>query len=275
MALIPPAYFNTVVCIGIEGSDGKPSWSASGFFYGDCVDGEEGQSAYRVYLVTNRHVVGGRQKLLIRLNPRGPDPAVEYEQELLRDGMPVWFAPSNEQIDIALIHVDAPSLRKEGIEFDYFRSDRDVLFRSTATEMGVMEGDGVFCLGFPLGLVDRDRNYVIARQGAIARISDCLAGLSDDFLLDILIFPGNSGGPVIIRPEAVAIQGTSKIPGAYLLGVIRGYVPYIDIAYSVQTQKPRITFEENSGLAAAIPMDAVRDSIGEYLSQHGAARVAG
>lgn len=275
MALIPPSYLNTVACIGADQNDEGASWAASGFFYGDHVDGENGERKYRVYLVTNRHVLQDRERILVRLNPKGADPAVEFPVQLIRDdGSKIWFAPRQEDIDLALIHVDAPSLRQQGIKFDYFRSDLNVLLRSKAKEMGVMEGDGVYCLGFPLGLVGGDRNFVIVRQGAIARISDALVGSSNEFLLDMLIFPGNSGGPVIIRPEAVALEGTSKISSPFLIGVVKNYLSYRDTAVSTQTLRVRITFEENSGLASAIPIDFIKIAIDEYLAEHGADEVA-
>jgi hypothetical protein len=45
------------------------------------------------------------------------------------------------------------------------------------------------------------------------------------------------------------------------MGVVSGYVPYIDVAVSPQTGKTRITFEENSGLSAAYPVDYIEETI--------------
>jgi hypothetical protein len=64
-----------------------------------------------------------------------------------------------------------------------------------------------------MGLVEEERNYVIARQGAIARIRDTLAGSTSRFLIDALIFPGTSGGPVVTRPEAMTIGRTMRALG--------------------------------------------------------------
>jgi hypothetical protein len=44
--------------------------------------------------------------------------------------------------------------------------------------------------------------------------------------------------------------------------VVSGYVPYQDVAISVQTNRPRVIFEENSGMAAVIPIDRALDAIG-------------
>lgn len=119
-------------------------------------------------------------------------------------------------------------------------------------------------LGFPMGIVDGEtQEYVIVRQGVIARIRNTLeSSVITPFLIDSFIFPGNSGGPVILRPELGSIQGAKPaINEAYLLGIVKGYVPYIDVAVSAQTKRPRVTFEENSGLAEVIPADAIQETI--------------
>lgn len=119
-----------------------------------------------------------------------------------------------------------------------------------------------------MGLIGGQRNYVIVRQGTIARIRDYLAGTSTEFLVDATIFPGNSGGPVITRPELTSIQGTKNIQSAYLVGVVQGYLPYDDVAISTQTKRPRVIFEENSGLASVVPMDYVKEVVTEFIETH-------
>jgi len=62
---------------------------------------------------------------------------------------------------------------------------------------------------------------------------------------------------VVLKPEIVSIEGTKTITRAALIGIITSYVPYKDIAISQQTGRIRITFEENSGLAAVLPADYI------------------
>ena len=157
-------------------------------------------------------------------------------------------------------------LQAEGIEFSWFRSDQHVQPRPAAIADGVAEGDGVYVLGFPVGLVGGDRNYVIVRQGAIARVRDWLAGGVKEFLVDVTIFPGNSGGPVVSKPELNAITGTKSTGAASLLGVVKSYVPYHDVAVSQQTRLPRVIFEENSGLAAVVPIDYVDEVVRAHIA---------
>jgi hypothetical protein len=112
-----------------------------------------------------------------------------------------------------------------------------------------------------MGLIGGERNYVIARKGTIARIRDVLAGTTKEFLIDAFTFPGNSGGPVMTKPEMVSIQGTPAVGSAYLIGLVKSYIPYTDVAISIQTDRPRVTFEENSGLTAVLPIDFVEETI--------------
>jgi hypothetical protein len=88
-----------------------------------------------------------------------------------------------------------------------------------------------------------------------------LDGASPSFLVDAFIFPGNSGSPVILRPEITSISGTPPQNVAYLIGIVRSYLPYADLAISPQTHRPRVSFEENSGLAEVLPTDYIDEAI--------------
>lgn len=112
-----------------------------------------------------------------------------------------------------------------------------------------------------MGISGAQRNYVISRGGSIARISDLLDSTDDTFLIDTLVFPGNSGGPVVSALSIAAIAGTKAQNTAYLIGVVRGYLPYNDVAVSQQTGQVRAVFQENSGLAEVVPIDFVNETI--------------
>jgi hypothetical protein len=159
------------------------------------------------------------------------------------------------------VPVNFDYLKQQGIEPNLIASDQNAADPAKLAELEVTAGDGVFVLRFPMGLSGVQRNYVIVRQGAIARISELLDKVSPTFMLDALVFPGNSGGPVILRPEITSISGTKSQTNAYLIGVVIDYRPYIDTAVSQQTRRPRISFEENSGLADVLPVDVVNEAI--------------
>lgn len=258
MALIPPFLLDCVVAIGED--EEKKQWVASGFLYGSFVRKiDEEISEYYVYLVTNRHVIQGKKLVYLRFNPVEAKPAKEYTLGFPKENPPI-FHPDPD-IDLAVIRLNTNLLRADSIQFNFFNSERHIAGRKTIEDLGLTEGDFGYILGFPMGLVGGERNFVIVRQATIARIRDYLAGVSKEILMDCMIFPGNSGGPVITKPEMIAIEGTKSQGSGYLLGVVAGYIPYRDVAISEQTKMPRVVFEDNSGLAFVIPIQYLVDLI--------------
>ena len=295
-ALIPPRFLDCVVAIGYRPlvTTKKPDGSlqvqrgifvpmASGLLYAYFLKkANPTENEYAFYLVTNQHVVADveraeRQQLqelsktsqlhidavmFLRFNPKALSPAREDFSIPIDSARPGEQWTQDRDIDLAVIPVGREVLDKEGIQYNFFQSDLHVADRSKAEELGITEGDYIYVLGFPMGLVGTQRNYVIARQGIIARIRDSLASnVPIPFLIDAFVFPGNSGGPVITRPEMAHLEGTKTQDHTYLVGVVKGYIPYQDVAVSKQTGQIRIMFQENSGLAEVIPMDAVTNLI--------------
>jgi S1-C subfamily serine protease len=169
---------------------------------------------------------------------------------------------------LAIIPINPDFLKAQPVNWRFIPSDTAAADAAKLKEEGDSAGDGVYILGFPMGITGNDHNYVITRKGSIARISDFLAGAQSTFLIDAMIFPGNSGGPVFSSLEPFAIDGTKSHNSVALIGVVRAYVPYTDVAVSQQTMRPRITFEENSGLAEVVPVDQVNKTIAEFLKLH-------
>lgn len=260
MALIPPFFFDCVVAIGERSADKKENFSATGFLYGKLVQksAQPEQDQYRLYLVTNRHVLAERDTVILRFNALDPAPARTFDLELHdSQRMPIYSYHPDSEVDVVVIPINSKYLKDEGIRFSFFAESKHAVALQNVSLKGISEGDGVFLLGFPMGDVGRDQNYVIARQGIVARIRDAIAGTSKYYLVDSAIFPGNSGGPVVTKPEVVSIQGTNANGDAMLIGIVSAYLPYQDVAISVQTKRPRIIFEENSGLGVVFPVDCV------------------
>jgi hypothetical protein len=203
-------------------------------------------------------VVSTRIKFNSLVNKESQD----YEVTLVdENGNQHWEGHPDVNIDVGVVRTNLTILQKHQMEFDFFCSDKHPLKIDDLREAGISEGDLVYVLGFPLGLVSPERRYVICREGCIARIRDLLEQHSKDFLIDSFVFPGNSGGPVILRPEMSAVTGTKPIEKASLIGMVQAYIPFQDIAYSLQTNRPRVVFEQNSGLASVIPIDFISETI--------------
>jgi S1-C subfamily serine protease len=291
-ALVPPFFTYCVVGIGGQVSeirDGRPvnpRWVATGtgFFYGRLSkpDPDLAKRQYDVYLVTAKHVVdqwrtqqaAGPAKgllfgeLMVRVNPIAvTSPAIDVAVNEFKDKDAGWTSnPAGK--DVSVLSVNFDILRQRAVAVNFFAEDEMAADVSKLRDLKVAGGDGVFILGFPMGLIENWRNAVIIKSGIIARIEDVLIARSDAFLIDALVFPGNSGGPVVLRPEITSISGTPAQNRSYLIGMVISYQPYIDVGVSQQTQRPRITFEENSGLASVLPTDYIAAAIVADQKKH-------
>ena len=262
MALIPPFFLDCVVAIGRRISQDEKQWFGSGFLVGRyCKENSPEEKMYHLFLVTNKHVLKDVQSIVVRFNPKTGETAQDYDIDLRQSEKQVFVEHENPDIDIAVIWFNAKVLEQDQAVFSFFKLDDNTLSIAGMTELGTSEGDFVYVLGFPMGIVMPNRKYVIVRGGVIARLRDTMDQISSQFLIDANIFPGNSGGPVILKPELVSIEGTKSNLKAALIGIISSYVPYQDVAISQQTGRPRVTFEENSGLATVIPSDYIIEAV--------------
>ena len=278
MALIPPQYLNAVVSIEVALKDKPESDNqtiATGFLYGKLVskDIEQDTSTYSIYLVTNRHVFENSQgnqleKVLLRFNLTQRRGTKCFEINLLENGKPMWIKHSKKEVDLAIMRLNAQAMNKEGIDYYYFRNDTDIFLTKDFEEKGISTGDDIFVLGFPLGLRGSNRNYTIAKSGCISRIDEELLE-KKYFYIDCSAYPGNSGGPVIHKPEFIAIGGTKCSGNAGLIGVVSSGEPFQDIAISQQTGRARIVFEEQTGLVRVVPIDLIDDAIEQYNRSKG------
>lgn len=262
MALLPPFMLDAVVAIGSGDDVATRRWIGTGFLFGDALGGDPPQWA--PYLITNKHVLGTQDKVWVKFNSASGLDSVDYPIELKdSSGKPFWTGHPKDDTDVAVISIHGGFLQKEGRQFSFFQSNAHIMTRREMSDGQVTEGDRVFVLGFPMGLVDQIRQYTICRHGILSRIRDCLDGRSSSFLVDASVFPGNSGGPVIICPSALAIEGTRSIPRAALVGIVKQYLFYEDVAVSRQTGIGRVSFQENSGLARVESIDCVLETIEE------------
>lgn len=274
-ALIPPFFIDSVVALGVfVNRPGEPdNWVAvaTGFFYGVPADAETdpAKRQYRIYLVSNRHVFDGPRQLVARINPEEATEQARAFSILLRDdsGKSLWTGHPDSRIDVAVTAVDPSVLVRERRRTAFFAADQHAADRTKLRSIGMSMGDPVFLLGFPIGIVGAQRNYVIARKGSIARINDVLDGAETTFLIDALGFPGNSGGPVVSAPSTTAITGTQSQDRSYLIGIISQTIDYVDNAISSQTGDIRLRSRQNSGLAVIYPVDYINETIRADLAK--------
>ena len=119
---------------------------------------------------------------------------------------------------------------------------------------GIVEGDEIYTVGFPLGLGEGygQRNDPIVRHGIIAQCKPYLLGYENSILVDVPTWEGNSGGPVLTKPASTAIAGTNTYRKSSLLGMIQG-----TIAWEEENTKIRIP----AGVGLVIPLQTINQAI--------------
>ncbi|MHC4063346.1 MAG: S1 family peptidase [Planctomycetota bacterium] len=257
MALLPPFFLDSVIALGVGDDPAQRSWIGTGFLYGALDrNSDEKNKVYFVSLVTNKHVLEEQEKVWIKFNALSGSGSQDFNVPLrAKNGRELWIRHPNDDVDLGAIFINANALQAKNMKFSFFHDDDHAYRVAQLKDQGVTEGDAVHVLGYPMGLVDSGWQAAICRLGCIARIQDVLNAGTGEFLIDASVFPGNSGGPVVLQPEITCITGTKGVDRANLIGVVQAYLPYRDVAVSTQTKRPRITFDENSGLAPVIPVD--------------------
>lgn len=179
-------------------------------------------TTYYMALVTARHVVDTAwmhcpdsqpQVIYARLNKRVYDPqkddsGVEYSAiPLSANGAPTWSHPDEDDLDVAVILLNAKNLVEkydaEAISISDFATEDEAKLR-VAT-------DQVISVGLLLSYPGVKRNYPVLKFGRISTKPDepvpaqCVKDGATRFmrlwLLSINLIPGNSGSPIFYATE--------------------------------------------------------------------------
>lgn len=245
MSLLPDSFLKSTVFIKNGDSAG------TGFLIG--VDSgskdEKGRTLYNLFLVTNRHVIDENKSTIVSIDTES---GIKEASILPVDKS--WQFPEDEDLDIALTPINPDFLKLIKAEAVFIAEDSII---STKDEFlsRLYVGQEVYLLGFPLGLKGLSKNFPIARQGIIARNDEELLSL-DQLYLDINNFPGNSGGPIFVKPSVVRLGDRKVFDQSMLIALVSAYLPYKKTLFDNTTTPPtpKMIIEENSGLAIAIPV---------------------
>lgn len=164
-----------------------------------------------------------------------------------------WVCHDNKKVDIAIIplHLDPENEDVKVVPESQFLAVEELV-----------ETYDTFYLSYQPGISQfrSDASVLpIIRKGIISRINK-----DKSFYIDGTVFPGNSGSPVFLMPAAARFTdkgislGDGNLGGKFI-GVIGEYLPYRDVAISQQTGRPRVIFEENTGLSKAWSVNHFRE----------------
>lgn len=257
MAIIPKFFFDAVVAIGVVAERQEAEWIGTGFLVGK----RELDNSTGIFLVSNAHIFEGHASLVIRFNNELSHSTRDYSVKLIENGCPNFS--KHGSADVAAVRIAPAVLAKDNSAFNWFSLEDHALSLENMKNTDVMEGSIVYSLGFPMNMVESQRKTPICRIGCISRISDLFqSGYSEEnnkYLIDLQAVPGNSGAPVINRPDSIHITGTTHSDSANLIGIICGSLDYS--RDDVKEVCPIGNYEINSGIALVHPVDAIQDVV--------------
>lgn len=160
-----------------------------------------------------------------------------------------WIFHDDEKVDLAVIPF-AVSADDDVVTMP------DIMFLDTSKLQEIYD---VFFIAYQPGAESQKRIAPVMRTGMISLIND-----DKTFYFDGFAFPGNSGSPVFFKPAAVRFGqsgfdiGSDNLGGKFI-GIVGEYVPYREVAISAQTKRPRVIFEEHTGLSRVWSANFLRD----------------
>lgn len=257
MAIIPDFYINAVTAIGTRTAS-DVNWFGTGFLASRVVDAE---GSVRPFLITNRHVLEGERKIVFRLRKKGSEEFDTVDADLYENGNLLYLAHPQPDVDIAVLPLNGSFFVENNLEFSAFNIDEHGMSSDELRNEGVDEGSLIHMLGFPMGLVNVNSTLPICRLGCVARMSAAQIAETRNILVDIQNFPGNSGSPIVTRPEIVSISGTKSLNKSMLLGIVHSYIPYQETLMNTQTKQVVEIRSENSGIAKVHPVELIREVV--------------
>ena len=239
----------TVVFLGGI-SEKKPQFYATGFLVG---------INEIVHLITAKHVVvdieTGKTKdinMRVFFNLKSMGIGMRPIKEIKKKFGVNWVFHENAEVDIAVIPFGLDPQK------DDVKVIPDNLF---LTPDRLFEIYDIFFVSYQPGVKFEERISPIFRTGTISIINQ-----DKTFYVDASAFPGNSGSPVFLKPSPIRFDekgisiGGDQLGGKFI-GIIGEYIPYTEVAISIQTGHPRVTFEENTGLSKVWSVAFIREII--------------
>jgi len=240
----------SIVFLGEVDRKGNPTFYATGFLVAV-------ENIY--YLITAKHVVFDPEieenldkKMIVFFNSKTGGIGSRSINEIKENYNLNWIFHEDPKIDIAIIPFGLDLAKDDVVAIP------DNLF---LTSENIFELYDVFFLSYQPGIEPEHSIAPVFRGGIVSTRND-----DKSFYIDAFAFPGNSGSPVFLKPSVVRTRGRNILIGddplGYkFIGIIGEYIPYQETAISAQTNRPRIIFEENTGLSKIWSVEHIQDII--------------
>jgi len=180
-------------------------------------------------------------------------------------GNPLWIEHENKQIDLALIKLQISQKQAQRDNMSPMR------ILDIAKEDEIFEGAPILIFGYPGAVGPNYWTHALVRSDIISWISSEESSYVP-FLVDAMVFPGNSGGPVFRVPSGMNKTGTFVIGGrAAFVGIVSAVKrqpikleSMTDIMISGKEEKSLESFDY-MGLAVVVPAEKVKELLNQLI----------
>ncbi len=268
---VPQDIKKMATLITVEYGDGSTG-IGTGFIVGIPNVKDQGKSFN--YFVTAKHMFVNSEKPnllptkgIVRFNKEGTGYEDKAFAVSLEDASKNVFFHSDPSVDLAVIKMagDVNGIDIIGLD-ESSLAPKDVFMNGT-----IKEGTDVFLLGILNGLSANQRVCQICRFGKVALAEDekiSVDGMPQHlYLIEILAYGGNSGGPVFFYPSPDNVPGVLAVGGhsnMLLAGVVKGFLNDFQpiqaegVPLKTSTGKDLVSVA-NNGIAAVTPAYLLRE----------------
>ena len=217
-----------------------------------------------LFLVTNAHVVEhAGQRIDVLFRSGGTEEAFIHSVTARTGAGPgTWFTSGSR--DLAALLLDPAQIPDE-IQARSFDVETDTLSIRELRRLGIAEGAEGRLVGFVERASGKCAEYPAFRSVTLAEIPRRW-GFVTPLLVEGTMFPGNSGSPVILKPEPGFGSRPKTDPDGKLIGITYAIGPRGGVDLSHGAGAP-IRIEETATLVHLVPVGALRQLLHHAVGQ--------
>lgn len=180
-----------------------------------------------LFLVTNKHVVSGMTfgSFVFTVADADGNPTLKIHRLNVQQFESSWIMHPNSKVDICIMPLGLVLSILDQQHIKVFFRALPISLIPTPTEIENFDAvEEVYMIGYPNGIFDEVNNKPIVRKGITATEYSVNYNGEREFLIDMQVFPGSSGSPVMIIDKSGYIDKHGKMnignPRIHLLGIV-------------------------------------------------------
>lgn len=181
-------------------------------------------------IVTNKHVIRDAVKGILYFKTMKTDSTANYakiEEIKFENFSNNWILHPDSTVDLAILPIQ-PLLNayaKNGKNL-FFKAYQEDLIPNDLTKNNLEAIEDIIMIGYPFGLRDIKNDIPIVRKGITATPPYLDYNLKKEFLIDMAVFGGSSGSPVMIYNSTTYSTRGALVMGSRLILLGINYATY-------------------------------------------------